>query len=76
MNLIKYTYHETEIVRGGRFRPRPHADGLTGEIREMQEKGTPAEQSLFLYSFHTFISSVSCMAIILMSRNLSEPHLL
>lgn len=35
-----------EIVRGGRFRTRPHADGLTGETREMQENGTPAKQFL------------------------------
>ena len=33
-------------VRGGKFRTRPHADGLTGETREMQEKGTPAGQFL------------------------------
>ena len=31
------------VIRGGKVRPRPHADGLTGEIREMQENGTPAE---------------------------------
>ena len=31
------------IVRGGRFRTRPHADGLTGETREMQENATPAK---------------------------------
>ena len=35
-----------ETVRGGKFRPRPHADGLTGETREMQENGTPAGQFL------------------------------
>lgn len=33
-------------VRGGKFRTRPHAAGLTGETREMQENGTPAEQFL------------------------------
>jgi len=33
-------------VRGGKFRTRPHAVGLTGETREMQENGTPAGQFL------------------------------
>ena len=45
--MLQYVYNEKEIVWGGRFRPRPHAAGLTGEIREMQENGTPAKQSLF-----------------------------
>lgn len=33
-------------VRGGRIRPRPHADGLTGLTREIKENGTPAGQPL------------------------------
>jgi len=32
-----------EAIWGGRFRTRPHAAGLTGETREMQENGTPAK---------------------------------
>ena len=39
-------------VRGGKFRTRPHADGLTGETREMQEKRTPAKQLLAYSDFH------------------------
>ena len=51
-------------VRGGRIRPRPHADGLTGSTREIKENGTPVGQpqkvscSFWNRALSVFINSI------------------